>query len=446
MKMSLRVRLLGTIIGAIVLFFVISVVAARLVLNADLHKLGQGQVTNGAGAFGGYFDSRKDQIRLLVAQGAVSEALRKALASGDVASLQDQLSNTMRTSNLSFLTVVDANGRVIARANGPQAGNLKSDKVIQRALSGETVSTAALLDRTMLAGEGLAPQALSQIASTDGKTAVEHFDSGLAIVAAAPVSDQNERTIGAIYGGLLLNHYYDLVDQATTALGGSAALLQGDAIVSSTIERADGTRTVDQQDSPAANVVKTGQPFTGTDIQSGTEYMAHIEPVLNDQNAVIGARWYGFPMSQINGIINDMTRTLLIWGIVAAILALALAIPIVQRLSNTLADRSHQVRSAAKELRVAIVGSEVSGDHVAMTRAAVERSSVLIAEMATNGSANGKIGELKSVNDELYSDMIVIDTLSQEMSNRMQQAVHRVDDLNGVAEGLERLVTGESGS
>ncbi|HEV7179635.1 MAG TPA: hypothetical protein VGN11_07170, partial [Candidatus Baltobacteraceae bacterium] len=173
----------------------------------------------------------------------------------------------------------------------------------------------------------------------------------------------------------------------------------------------------------------------------------HIEPIQNDQNAVIGARWYGFPISQINSIINDMTRTLLLWGVVAAAIALLLAVPIVERLSNTLAQRSKQIRSAAKELRVAIVGSEVSGDHVAMTKAAVERSGVLIAEISANGaSANGKIGELKSVNDELHSDMIVIDTLSQEMSNRMQTAVTRVSDLNDVAEGLNKLVTGESAS
>ena len=98
MRMSLRVRLLGTIIGAIVLFFVISVVAARLVLQRDLVDLGKTQVTNGGGAFGGYWDSRKDQIRLLVAQDALSDALRKAVQSGNVAALQDQLSNVARTS------------------------------------------------------------------------------------------------------------------------------------------------------------------------------------------------------------------------------------------------------------------------------------------------------------------------------------------------------------
>jgi Single cache domain 3 len=439
MKMSLRVRLLGTIIGAVVLFFIISVVAARFVLQGDLLDLGKTEVTSAAGAFGGYWDSRKDQIKLLVAQDAGQDALRKNLLSGNTAALQDQLSNTARTSGLSFLTVVDANGNVIARANGPQKGSLKGNPLIQRALTGETVSTAALLDPTLLEGEGLAPQAQSDIKGADGST--EHLDKGLAIVSAAPISDANERTIGAIYGGVLMNHYYDLVDQATRALGGSSAVLEGDAIIASTIKQPDGTRAVDVQSVPAASVTKSGTAFTGTDTQGGTSYLVHVDPVTDDQNTVIGARWYGIPMSQISTIINHTTQTLLLWGVIAMLLALAIAIPIVQRVSNTLAQRSHQVRDAAKELGVIIVGSEVSGDHVAMTKAAVDKSSTLIAAVAAGDT--GKIKDLQATNEELQSDMIVIDTLSQEMSSRMNQAVDRVAELNEVAGGLNELVTGE---
>lgn len=441
MKMSLRVRLLGTIIGAIVLFFIISVVAARLVLSKDLRTQGETEVTNGAGAFGGYWDSRKDQIKLLVAQDAVQDALRKNLQTHNSAALQDQLSNIARTSGLSFLTVVDANGNVVARANGPEKGSLKGNSLIARALTGETVSTATLLDTTFLNGEGLGPQAQSDIKAADG-TVVAHIDKGLSIVSAAPISDANERTIGAIYGGVLMNHYYDLVDQSKHALGGSSAVLEGDAIVASTIEGTDGTRVVDVQVGPAAAVVKTGTAFTGSDTQGGTEYLVHVDPIQDDQNVVVGARWYGVPMAQINDIINHITLTLLLWGFIAMILALALAIPIVQRVSNTLGQRSHQVRDAAKELGVIIVGSEVSGDHVALTKAAVDKSATLVSQIAAGDS--GKIAELKAVNDELQSDMIVLDTLSGEMATRMKQAVDRVEELNDVAGGLNELVTGEA--
>ncbi len=443
--MNLRVRLLGTIIGAILLCFAVTVVASRIELNKQLRQLGETQVANGGGAFGGYWDSRKNQIKLLVAQDAVSDTLRKALQSNNVGALQDQLANAARTSGLSFLTIVDTKGNVIARANGPEAGSLKTNPLISRALTGETVSTAALLDKSVLAGEGLAPQAQADVKSADGSSSDVKLNDGLALVAAAPISDQNERTIGAIYGGILLNHYYDLVDQATHALGGASAVLQGDAIVASTIQQPDGTRTVDRQSSPATDVAKSGKPYTGVDTQGGTEYLVHVDPITDDQNRIIGARWYGTPLSAINAIINGTTMSLLIWGAIAALLALALAIPIVQRLSETLSKRSNQVRSAAKELGVAIVGSEVSGDHVAMTKAAVERIATLLDELETEAGGKTKINELKAVNAELHGDMIVIDTLSQEMSNRMQQAVTRVHELNDVAKGLSELVTGEAG-
>jgi UPF0716 family protein affecting phage T7 exclusion len=219
-------------------------------------------------------------------------------------------------------------------------------------------------------------------------------------------------------------------------------VLEGDSIVASTIEGADGTRVVDVQVGPAAAVVKTGTAFTGSDTQGGTEYLVHVDPIQDDQNVVIGARWYGVPMAQINDIINHITLTLLLWGFIAMILALLLAIPIVQRVSNTLGQRSHQVRDAAKELGVIIVGSEVSGDHVALTKAAVDKSATLVNQIAAGDSS--KIAELKAVNDELQSDMIVLDTLSGEMATRMKQAVDRVEELNDVAGGLNELVTGEA--
>ena len=227
--MSLRVRLLGTIVGAILLFFIISVVAARLTLHKDLMDLGSTEVTNGSNAFAGYWDSRKDQIRLLIAQDAVSDALRKNLQSHDTKALQDQLSNIARTSGLSFLSIVDNNGKVVARANGGSGGSLAQNKYVQRALTGETVSSAVIMPTQELQGEGLLPQTEADV--KQGDKVVEHVNKGLAIIASAPMSDANERTLGAIYGGVLMNHFYDLVDQSTHALGGQTAVLDGDAVI-----------------------------------------------------------------------------------------------------------------------------------------------------------------------------------------------------------------------
>jgi hypothetical protein len=379
---------------------------------------------------------------LLIAQDAVSDTLRKNLEARDAKTLQDQLSNIARTSGLSFLTIVDANGKVIARANGGTDGSLSANKYVQRALTGETVSSAAIMSAQDLQGEGLVPQTEADV--KDGDKVVEHVNNGLALIAAAPMSDVNERTLGAIYGGILMNHFYDLVDQSTHALGGQTAVLDGDAIVASTISEPDGTRVIDSRvNGYNAHNIAGGAPWTGADTEGGTEYLTRLDPITDDQNNVIGARWYGIPMAQITTIINHMTETFILWGLLAMVIALLVAVPVVQRISNAIAKRSEQVSAAAKELGVTIVGGEVSGDHVAATRAAVERAGQLIAELGSPQS-NGKVAELQAVNQELHGDMIVIDTLSQEMSSRLQQAVARVSELNEVASGLDKLVHGTS--
>ena len=121
-----------------------------------------------------------------------------------------------------------------------------------------------------------------------------------------------------------------------------------------------------------------------------------IDPILDDQQHVIGARWYGTPIANLNAIINHTTTTVVIWGVIAADRRARIRRrPSCSVLSNTLDQRSKQVRDAAKELGVAIVGSEVSGDHVAMTKAAVERSSTLIDELYAQSAPSPKLAELK---------------------------------------------------
>jgi len=441
-KVGLRVQLIGTLIGAILIFFAISAIAANTTMSSDLSNLAKREVTSGALGFSGYWDSKRDQVRLLTTQIAIQDAIRRDVQTKNGKALGDALSNIARGAELSFLTVTDTSGKVIARANGGTTGVKLGSPYIERALTGETVSTAAKLGDAELQAEQLAPQVDTDVKATGGAT--NRVTDGIAIVSAAPISDQNERTIGAIYAGVVMNHAYDVVDQATRSLGGKAAILLGPAIVASSISNPDGTRFVDADIALPATALAGPKPYDGSDTEAGTEYLTEVDPILDDQNAVIGARWYGIPLSTFREIQAHTIQSIVLWGLVGLIVALALAIPVVERLSRLLIKRSRQVRASAKELSVAIVGSEVSGDHVAMTKAAVEKQGeILTAVMAApmNG-ASEKVAEAAALNAEIYGDVIVIDTLATEMSSRMQQAVSRVNELNDVAEGLSELVTG----
>lgn len=446
MKLGLRIKLIGTLLVAILISGAISAIAARQTMATDLNRLASQQVTSGATGFAGYWDQKRDAVSLLVAQSAINEAIRRGAKQHSTKALEATLTGIARQGGLSFLTVVDPQSRVIARANAGATGNKLSSSYIARALSGETVNSAAVLPHDELEPEQLLPQIEAAASGREG------VSDGLALISATPISDENQRTIGAVYGGLLMNHYYDVVDQAAHALGGKAAVIFGDQLISSSISRPDGTRLVDENAPP--NLRKVTSTFTGVDREGNVAYLVRVDPVLNDQNQVIAALWFGAPLATFTDIQQHTITSLVLWGLVGIAIALLIAVPVVDRLSRALIKRSRQVRDSAKELSVVIVGSEVSGDHVAQTRAAVEKQGELLMQAATSveGPSGGGVATAKGVseqilaasalNAEILGDIVVIDTLATEMAQRTQQAVARVNELNDVATGLDILVTG----
>jgi len=454
MKLGLRTKLVGTLVGAIVISSAISAIAARNTMATDLNGLATQQVASGSTGFAGYWDGKRDAVKLLVTQSAINEAVRRGTATRAKA-LEATLTGIARQGGLSFLTVVDLHGKVVARANGGPAGAKLASPLVARALLGETVNTAATLPHDELVPEQLEPQIESTTAGREGLT------EGLGIVSATPISDANERTIGAVYGGIVMDHYYDVVDQAAHALGGKAAVIFHGELISSSISRPDGTRLIDNAAAPAVNDLK--QTYYGIDSEGGTEYLTRVEPILDDRNQVIASRWFGVPLQTFTAVQQHTLVSLMLWGLVGVLIGLAIAIPVVQRIARQLVARSRQVRASAQELSVVIVGSEVSGDHVAQTRAAVERQGELLMQAATDTQATAsdvaapatsrhavatqhdvaeKILAASVLNAEILGDVIVIDTLASEMASHTAQAVARVGELNDVAAGLDELVSG----
>jgi len=447
MKLGLKTKLLGTLVGAIVISSAISAIAARSTMATDLNKLAAQQVASGSTGFAGYWDGKRDLVKLLVGQAAINDAIKRGTLA-HARNLDATLTAIAHQGGLSFLTVVDSHGVVIARATGGRPGVKLNSPFVRRALAGETVSTAATIPHDELEPELLEPQIESTTAGREGLV------EGLGIVSALPISDANERTIGAVYGGIVVDHYYDIVDQAAHALGGKAAVVFEGELISSSINRPDGTRLVD--DGVSAKLKDVKQPYYGIDTEGGVEYLVRVEPILDDQTHVIASRWFGVPLATFTSVQSHTITSLLLWGIAGILIGLLIAVPVVERIGRQLVARSRQVRDSAKELSVVIVGSEVSGDHVAQTRAAVERQGELLMQAATESEAEltsaGGVATAKGVaekilaasvlNQEIQGDIIVIDTLATEMAERTQQAVARVGELNEVAKGLDELVTG----
>ncbi len=452
MNMGLRTRLIGTLLVATLIFFAISAIAAKVTMSNDLNALGAEQVQSGSTAFGGYWDQKREQVRVIVGQIGIQDTVRDMVVAKKSKALADSLSDLARQSGLSFLVVVDPNGRVVGGANDILPGTLLATSRTKSALNGASVSSAAVLGREELEQLQLIEQVQAAVKDGSGDSS-----KGMAILAAAPLTDARDHTLGAVYGGVLINHNYDLVDNSTTLLGGKTAVLLGDTVVSGTITNDGGARLVDVA-LPAANAVAvTGKPWSGIDTEDGTAYVTTITPIVDDQRQTIGALWYGVPQSKYTSIETHTVVSILLWGLVALLVALLVSIPVFNSISKSIIRRSKQVSESAKELSFVVVGSEVSGDHVARTLQTVERAGGLIGEIANaetacaSGGGNGvatlvseKVQTLASLNGEIHGDVIVIDTLAREMSERMRDAERRVAELNDVAKGLRKLVTGST--
>ena len=105
------------------------------------------------------------------------------------------------------------------------------------------------------------------------------------------------------------------------------------------------------------------------------------------------------------------------------------------RIGRAISRRSDEVNQSAKELRVLVVGGEVSGDHVTQTRETLEEIKSLSQQTADSSKLHALAGQA-------LDDVVVIDTLTAELSTRMRDAAVSVERLSAVAEELDALVAG----
>ena len=153
MKLSLRVRLLGTLIGAIVLFFLVSVDrGANATVKRSSRRSARRRSRTARARFARLLGPRRIRSSSSSAKTPSSDTLRKSVATttgraaGPAREHRAHVGPFVPSSSISAATWSRA-------PTGRSKGSLKSDPLITRALTGETVSTATLLDQSTLGGE-----------------------------------------------------------------------------------------------------------------------------------------------------------------------------------------------------------------------------------------------------------------------------------------------------
>ncbi len=270
--------------------------------------------------------------------------LRDALLSGDIERAGPELTRTWEREKLDLLTVTDSEGIVLLRTTNPYiVGDSQADDELVRAVleRGEPVAATAIVPAELLQKEcpHVAEKAYCEFVETPGARPREETKqtAGMILKAAAPLFDYENNLIGVLYGGLLLNRRYDVVDKIkeTVFRGevyqgkdlGAATIFQDDVRISSNYRDEEGKRGIGTRvaEDVYERVVREGRRRIGRALVVDSWYIAAYGPIRNIRGDVIGLLGVGI----LEGPYLDLKRrsSLLFLAITlgGALLAIALS-------------------------------------------------------------------------------------------------------------------------
>jgi len=358
-KLVLSFLLVSIVATAIFTFAGIRLMANRIVAET------QDRIRNDLNAAREIYTGEARHIDDVVRLNARRPIIQDALLSADSTNIDNDLINVKESEALDFLTLTDEFGNVVLRTNYPYntGDNLAQDEVINYVMNTkETVTTTTILSKGVLKSESpvLAEKADFIIIDTPmarPSTKTEET-SGMAIVSASPVFDSSQNLIGILYGGLLLNRNYDLVDKVKQTVFqnvvykgkdiGTATIFQDDVRISTNVLNTDGTRAVGTRiaEDVYNQVVVQGEPWTGRAYVVNDWYITAYEPIRNVSGNVIGILYVGILEQKYLDIRN---QAILAFVIISALVVL-FSIGLSYLLARSISVPVHKLVIASKEL------------------------------------------------------------------------------------------------
>jgi len=238
--------------------------------------------------------------------------LRDALMSGDFDLAANELSRIREEEDLDILTVTDKYGNVLIRtSNIDNHGDNQGHNELVHAvlLQEEPIASTMIISAEELQNESplLAKQAYINFIDTPLARSRDDIEeaSGMMLKVAAPIFDPQDELIGALYGGILLNRNYEIVDKVKQTVYedikyngqdiGTATIFQDDVRISTNVMNEDGSRALGTRVSEEVYnlVVLGGEPWIGRAYVVNNWYITAYEPIKDVYGHIIGILYVG---------------------------------------------------------------------------------------------------------------------------------------------------------
>jgi len=291
--------------------------------------------------------------------------LRDALVAGRPEHVLDELRRIREREELDFLTLTDPSGVVLVRtSDGNKGGDtVRGDSVLQEALTARApVASVALMSGEALWSEGpaLAERAHIPVIPTPRARlrAETALSSGLVLKAAAPILDEHQAVVGLLYGGILLNQNFEIVDKIkqTVFQGvqyqgrdiGTATIFLDDVRIATNVTNLDGSRAIGTRIAADVyeQVIERRQPWIGRAYVVKDWYVTAYEPIVGVDNRILGILYVGVLEQKYLDIRRRTVAGFLGIMLAGAALAMALSAAITRRVSHSV----HRLVTAARDV------------------------------------------------------------------------------------------------
>ncbi len=346
----------------------ISLITNRLVKEAqDTVRL---DLNAGREIYNSSLDHVHDVIRLTANRFFLSETM----AAGRIQDAASELTRVRISEELDLLSVTDEYGNVVLRTNNPnnrgdnQSHNDLVAAVLDRNVavaSTTTVSAEDLRQESSLLEEQAYFQFINTpLARPRGETTET---AGMMLMAAAPILDDHGKLIGVLYGGVLLNRNYKIVDEIkrTVFQGleykgqdiGTATIFQDDVRISTNVKNQDGSRAIGTRimEEVYNRVIVNGEPWIGRAYVVNHWYITAYEPIEDINHQRIGILYVGVSEQKYTDIKREAIVVFLTITIIGALVSMALSYYIARRILgpiNRLVSASREVAKGNLDAKV----------------------------------------------------------------------------------------------
>ena len=336
---SLRTKLILSFLLVIFIGGLFSLsIGSRLVKNTVISQA-QEKVKYDLAAAWNIFNETLEDVEEIVRFTAAREGIRNSLQNKRIEILSLYLSRIREDNDLDILTLTDHEGRIIVRTRNSEvlADDQSQDEIVKRALGGGVYGWPQIISREELLKEGpdLADQACIKLIDTP--KAIPRYDNeetnGLVLKAASAILGEENQILGVLYGGVLINRNFDIVDRVKETVYkdkkykgkeiGTATIFLQDLRISTNVKNESGERAIGTRVSREVNqaVLVNGESWTDRAFVVNDWYISAYEPIWNINHQKIGILYVGMLESPY---IDTTKRVILTFTVMACLCGLLL--------------------------------------------------------------------------------------------------------------------------